>query len=495
MSIITQTFYHPLPRFGVPLKNQWDEFRENFNSLASIVRAAEVDQSNSPGQNDLSYLDVGELDFRNRFRVGYDKTNDRFVIEYNNGSEISPNWVPYFAIRQGDGRVIALGPGGFESQSGFYNLDTGGFYLVVRESAAGKRRLFDRGEAGVVFDSIFFYITDLSNPNEVFVTLTPSGSGGEANTATNLGAGTGVFSQKVGVDLRFRSLVAGTNTSLSSTASEITINSLAEINTASNVGSATGVFAQKSGVDLQFKSIRAGSNISISSDSSEITVNSTSLGFYGINVGETDGTPVYPRIQNLKFETSSFYVTQNNDRDTAIIAFRGSATGGGEANTASNVGLGTGLFAQKSGVDLQFKSLVAGRNISFASDSDEVTVNANTGGFYLTVAESDGSAFLRAFEKAKLTFNRSDFYLTPTLNNNEVMINLAVRPIQRYTHRESVGSREWIVNHSLNNTDVVFSTYDRRNKYLLPSSVDVSNPNTAFFYFFSVATGKAVIIG
>lgn len=51
-----------------------------------------------------------------------------------------------------------------------------------------------------------------------------TGGSGETNTASNLGAGQGVFSAKVGVDLRFKSLVAGTNVSLSATSNEVTIN-------------------------------------------------------------------------------------------------------------------------------------------------------------------------------------------------------------------------------------------------------------------------------
>lgn len=50
---------------------------------------------------------------------------------------------------------------------------------------------------------------------------------GESNTASNLGAGTGVFASKVGVDLRFKSLVAGTNVTLSNDANTVTINSTA----------------------------------------------------------------------------------------------------------------------------------------------------------------------------------------------------------------------------------------------------------------------------
>ena len=53
----------------------------------------------------------------------------------------------------------------------------------------------------------------------------PTGGSGEANTASNLPGGTGVFAGKVGVDLRFRSLVAGANVAISSDADTITLTS------------------------------------------------------------------------------------------------------------------------------------------------------------------------------------------------------------------------------------------------------------------------------
>jgi hypothetical protein len=49
--------------------------------------------------------------------------------------------------------------------------------------------------------------------------------------------------------------------------------------------------------------------------------------------------------------------------------------GGGEANTASNLGSGYGLFGSKSGVDLRFKSLVPGEGIKMDSTSTEITIN------------------------------------------------------------------------------------------------------------------------
>lgn len=55
-------------------------------------------------------------------------------------------------------------------------------------------------------------------------------------------------------------------------------------------------------------------------------------------------------------------------------------SGGGEANTASNLGAGEGLYSAKVGVDLRFKSLVAGTNVTLSSDADTVTINATGGG-------------------------------------------------------------------------------------------------------------------
>jgi len=55
--------------------------------------------------------------------------------------------------------------------------------------------------------------------------------------------------------------------------------------------------------------------------------------------------------------------------------------GGGEVNTASNVGIGTGIFDAKVGTDLQFKSLLAGAGIALADLGDEIQIT-NAGGGY-----------------------------------------------------------------------------------------------------------------
>ena len=65
------------------------------------------------------------------------------------------------------------------------------------------------------------------------------------------------------------------------------------------------------------------------------------------------------------------------------------ATAAAEANTASNVGAGEGVFKQKTGVDLEFKSLVGGSGVTLASTADEITIN-NTGLFGLFSQTAQG---------------------------------------------------------------------------------------------------------
>ncbi|OQW46496.1 MAG: hypothetical protein A4S09_16395 [Proteobacteria bacterium SG_bin7] len=52
----------------------------------------------------------------------------------------------------------------------------------------------------------------------------------------------------------------------------------------------------------------------------------------------------------------------------------------GEANTASNVGGGAQVFKQKTGFDLEFRTLVAGTNVSIAQTANTLVISASGGG-------------------------------------------------------------------------------------------------------------------
>lgn len=66
----------------------------------------------------------------------------------------------------------------------------------------------------------------------------------------------------------------------------------------------------------------------------------------------------------------------SDDWDFVSSGVAGSSVGGsgGEANTASNLGAGDGVFAQKNGPDLEFKSLTSGTGISITPSGAELLI-------------------------------------------------------------------------------------------------------------------------
>ncbi|MHA2067150.1 MAG: hypothetical protein ACXABY_22510 [Candidatus Thorarchaeota archaeon] len=143
-------------------------------------------------------------------------------------------------------------------------------------------------------------------------------------------------------------------------------------------------------------------------------------GFYGINVGETDGDPIFSGIGTIKFNSDSFYVTQQ-DTDTAIVNFRGDDT------TASNLAGDEGIFAQQVGDDLQFKSLTAGTDISLSSDGNAITINSTAsagggGGFYGIVVKDDVTAVVTD----SIEFQGSDFDVSASGDGALVVLDATV---------------------------------------------------------------------
>lgn len=134
-------------------------------------------------------------------------------------------------------------------------------------------------------------------------------------------------------------------------------------------------------VDVNLTGIAAGDTLVWDDANSEFVPGTASGTLNGLsNVG--GGTGIYKDatggVANLKTLVAGSGVVFTAGADTIQIDATG--TGDGEANTGVNLGTGEVVFAQKSGVNLEFKTLVAGANTTITSTGSEITIASSGSG-------------------------------------------------------------------------------------------------------------------
>jgi len=117
---------------------------------------------------------------------------------------------------------------------------------------------------------------ELDLEGEVAFTDTPN-----VYAMLNIGTGAEIYKSTLDQTFRLRSLVGGTNITITQNADEIEISSAAsgEANTGSNVGAGSDIFKQKLGVDLEFRTLTTDSNLTATqnADDVEIGLNTTAV--------------------------------------------------------------------------------------------------------------------------------------------------------------------------------------------------------------------------
>ena len=171
-----------------------------------------------------------------------------------------------------------------------YGLTIGSLGIPVYDSKSGDALKFKRISAGSGVT-----VTESVNKEIIISATGGGGGGGEANTASNSTSATGsglVFKEKAGVDLIMRKIKAGTNVTVSVIDDDVVIDATGgsgETNTASNSSSGTGtglVFKNKVGTDLVFKKIKAGTNVTLTNGTDDITINASGGGGGGTTLSK-----------------------------------------------------------------------------------------------------------------------------------------------------------------------------------------------------------------
>jgi hypothetical protein len=148
------------------------------------------------------------------------------------------------------------------------------------------------------------------------------------------------------------------------------------ISGAANVGTGETLFKDLTTGTLNFKSIIAGAGVTLTDNGDDITVDVSAVAINGSNVGTGEEVFKTKNGNTLEFRKVATAAAGQHFAVATVgdtIEFKNTA----EVNTASNLGAGSSLFAQKTGEDLQFKSIVGGTNITVTNDANTVTIAAS----------------------------------------------------------------------------------------------------------------------
>lgn len=157
------------------VREQVIKLQQTGRRLRALNDASTVDTNGDILQDVLTGLSLGNLTQRHKWRVLYDTTNDRFLVQRNTGTDASKVWAERFRI-DASGNITITGTtsisGALTATGGITlggNLDANGYYFRNLEKIHGRTRtdrLLVHGNAD--FDGVTTFDNDVTFTGRTF---------------------------------------------------------------------------------------------------------------------------------------------------------------------------------------------------------------------------------------------------------------------------------------------------------------------------------------
>ena len=197
----------------------------------------------------------------------------------------------------------------------------------------------------------------------------------------------------------------------------------------------------------------------------------TAEGFYVQGGGEWDNTGIQVADGTAAAPSMSFV----SDNDTGIYS--------SAANALSLTAAGT-LVATVSAAQVSVVTGSVGTPpITFIGDTDTGIYRPAANELAISVGGAQAASF------------RPDSFRVSGIVEAEAFYHTLGGEAPRSYVENFTAATEWTVGHNLNRQSFICQAYKSIGTMVIPDTIDVSDPNTAYFYFFNPQAGKAVILG
>jgi hypothetical protein len=208
-------------------------------------------------------------------------------------------------------------------------------------------------------------------------------SGGGTNTFLNLGAGHGVYLQTIGSQVQLRGLVAGSNVTITHNATDIMIAAAGVAGALLAANNLSDVASRQAALNTLTAAAGGGNEFVLTRDTATgnavwKVVPTGGAGEANTMSSSGSGSSIVQAKAGVNLPVRSFVAGANMSIVQNANDLTFSATTSGEVNLGQNIGVaGTGIYAGKVGVNLQFKGLAPGAGLLVSNNATDVTPAVN----------------------------------------------------------------------------------------------------------------------